>query len=221
MLFLLFGKKFRKSGCIHIYSVGYILKGKMMKKCKSCSKKAGKDVFKSKRDFYKDCRNPDGLYSTCKKCKQEYNKTNGGKNTKRYISTANGRARSMWSHLLYRVKTDPYYIQVGATILKNDFLKWAIPAIEQFAKKHPDATPSLDRIDPKKGYKLSNIRIVDALTNSFRVCTNFEKLNLNKVSKKEDVYKKLAMIIDVTLDWCGQPLDEFQTYLSQYKWECI
>jgi len=65
-----------------------------------------------------------------------------------------------------RCKTYAAYKAIKILLTKEEFLAWAVPAIEKFLEKYPGESPSIDRYpDPDGHYRFGNIRIISARLN--------------------------------------------------------
>ena len=184
-----------------------------MKTCTRCGDDKG--------EFYKDSTTKDGLSACCKRCKDKYRTTETGRRSvakyhKRYYSSPNGRAMKMWSSLGTRGRSACYEgIEVRMT--REEFMGWAVPAIEAFLKRSPDEVPSLDRIDPDGHYELSNLRIVSKRFNILRSRYIPNKLGISRDSPLEAVYDGVALVVEAMLDCTGKEQDGFLTHLRR-RW---
>ena len=120
-----------------------------MKECSKCK------IIKEDNEFYKDKRHTDGLFSECKKCKnntlKENKKTKDGLLRKMYNSqTCNSRGNGK---PLYTRKE---FIEFGLKDYSFNYLylKWVESNYLQ------NKIPTTDRIDTLGTYELSNIRFL-------------------------------------------------------------
>ena len=126
-----------------------------------------------------DCRY--GVASTCKLCKnakqREARSANKNSFTKRYEKTLNGYLMRSYRNMTSRVKgilKKKAHLYEGLDILpKEDFYVWSLNSnypqlLEAYKESGYDAklAPSVDRIDPSKGYVLDNMRWVTHSENS-------------------------------------------------------
>lgn len=75
----------------------------------------------------------------------------------------------MWHNMLRRTRSNKgCYETVEVLMTKAEFSAWARPLVAEFMSEFPERSPSVDRIDPKGHYELSNIRIISSAENSFR-----------------------------------------------------
>lgn len=101
----------------------------------------------------------------------KYRRSQKGKQAaKRYDDkrrkTPHYRVEAMYREM--RRRTNGHYKNVKLQITHDAFVKWALPQVEAFLATNPNGTPSVDRIDPKGHYELSNLRIIDYLDNIAR-----------------------------------------------------
>lgn len=134
-------------------------------KCIGCS------IRKSKNEYWKDSKRLQGVTSRCKPCflkqQQERRKRNNYCASKKYEKTINGflmRAyRNMKSRVVGLVK--PHIYQDLEIISKKEFYKFSIEDknfIELYAAWKDNnfdrkLSPSVNRINPEKGYTIDNI----------------------------------------------------------------
>lgn len=183
----------------------------MKKKCNKCLEDLGFD------DFYNDKRANDGKKTRCKKCVKEdirrYLSSELGKSTrkqksKRLNATPKGKAATAWRGIIRRttnINLYPSYVGVRVKISRDDFMKWAIPAISKFVELNPSVRPSVDRIDSDGHYELSNLRIISQPENSAR-CGDIENRRLGRqvscllhesISQEEFVDELSDLIVDL------------------------
>lgn len=114
--------------------------------------------------FHKNRSRPDGLTNECRKCRSD--------RLKNFSNTPVGRAVRMWSGILRRAWNadgkNRWYADVENRMTKQEFINWAAPAVAEFEKKNPGAKPSIDRIDSRGHYELSNLRIISFHENYMR-----------------------------------------------------
>lgn len=146
------------------------------KNCTSCN------IFKSLDAFHTKSKNFDGLEHQCKVCSnakiRARRKNNSNVVTKTYEKTLKGKLVRTYRNMLSRVKgilRSKSHLYEGLEILdKEDFYKWSLedPEYNRIFKEWSDAghtlklSPSIDRIDPTKGYILDNIRWLTHSQNS-------------------------------------------------------
>jgi len=150
----------------------------MEKLCKKCLKE--KDVS----NFNKHPETKDRLSNYCRECKNEkqriFREISGNKHTKSYEKTEHGFIMRLYRNMKSRIdgvqkkNTDLY---VGKCLLdKNVFYGWALNNME-FKRLFVNYTesgysrklaPSVDRINSKEGYDLSNMEFVTMSENSRR-----------------------------------------------------
>jgi hypothetical protein len=129
-----------------------------------------------------------GIMITCYKCKEtkpsaEFKPRNGkitslckkchniscSNSSKSYRESPVGRANRTWHKILQRVGNkdgkNPSYANIECRMTQNEFLTWAIPLYEEFAIKHPNETPSLDRADSNGHYEISNLQVIPLTVN--------------------------------------------------------
>jgi hypothetical protein len=72
-----------------------------------------------------------------------------------------------WNKMKERVLTNPNYIDIKIDMDREDFARWIEPqwpVIEYYWVIGEE--PSIDRIDPKKDYRINNLRIISKTLNS-------------------------------------------------------
>lgn len=113
-------------------------------------------------DFYHHSKTKNNVGSYCKVCHRDY--------ARRRAATALGRASQMWSNIKQRSSNsnqrNPSYANVRLLMTKEEFINWAVPAIETFIYQYPTDTPSIDRIDADGNYSVNNIRIIGLKLNA-------------------------------------------------------
>ena len=91
---------------------------------------------------------------------------NGSNHIKRHRRTA-GRA---WNRLNSRAGNKyghgKHYEHVEVRMSREEFIDWATPQYEAWFKKHPNITPSLDRIEESGHYELGNLQLITISENS-------------------------------------------------------
>ena len=108
----------------------------------------------------------------CKECISEWNKqyykTHKEKLSlykKAYLQTPKGKAASMWRTIKYRLKHEPTYKNIKLLMTRDDFIKWAVPKIEEWVLTNPIEEVSLDRINNFKHYEISNLQLLTRVEN--------------------------------------------------------
>lgn len=80
------------------------------------------------------------------------------------------KAAKAWSNLCGRSGNrdgnHPTYAKVWVLCTREQFLAWAIPAIERWQRKYPGLPCSIDRIDDKGHYKLGNLQLLTPAENN-------------------------------------------------------
>lgn len=110
----------------------------------------------------------------CRKCKnlkqKEYRKRNNNHSTKIYEKTKRGYLVRTYRNMLSRVSgvlKSKYHLYEGLSILdKEDFYRWSETdknfnnLFDVWEKSEYDTklSPSIDRVNPKEGYSLDNMR---------------------------------------------------------------
>lgn len=118
----------------------------------------------------------------CKICRKEYFKRHGKltnyKNYKNYERTKNGHLVRTYRNMLSRtngIQWQKAHLYRGKSLLpKADFYAWAkadpaylaLHAAWEKSEYHRRLTPSIDRLDSKLGYELSNMRWITHSENS-------------------------------------------------------
>jgi hypothetical protein len=107
------------------------------------------------------CSQPD-VSGYCRTCAAAYKK--------KYRATPEGRAVTMWNDMAKRAGNrsgrHKSYESIKVQISRDDFLRWAVPAITAFKTAHPYELASIDRINPDGDYAAGNIRILPYRENS-------------------------------------------------------
>lgn len=103
-----------------------------------------------------DCKG--GLYPYCRTCE----------NTRHLLAgrTPTGRAMQAWHNILIRAGNRKSYLHVEVRTTRDEFLRWAIPAFEEWMSFNPTGIPSVDRIDAAKHYEISNLRVLSLEDNA-------------------------------------------------------
>jgi hypothetical protein len=124
--------------------------------CTSCGQS------KAATEFYKRKASRHGRTFQCKACLTEYKQ--------RRRATGRGRALETWYNIYWRSENrdghHPQYADVTLDIDREQFLLWAVPALQKFMDANPDVVPSVDRIDPDKSYHIDNLRVIPLGENS-------------------------------------------------------
>lgn len=119
---------------------------------------------------------------------KEYRKNNNNLCTKKYEKTVNGFLMRMYRNMKSRVvgvQKNKYHLYKGKEILdKNIFYEFAKSNHDfiklflnwEHSKYERRLTPSVDRIDPIKGYTLDNIQFITHSENSRRGALNKSKI---------------------------------------------
>lgn len=169
-----------------------------MKKCSKCGKiKEGTLEFFHRARYLKS-----GLSSWCKVCKGRYTQNNlelKRKYGKRYSKTKGGISqRKRWKtdnvvkYLLYpaknRCKKNGIEFNIKPEDIKSvnvcPLLK--IPLVVRVGCGKNYDSPSLDRIDPQKGYVKGNVRVISSLANNIKSYATPEQIKT--VAKNIDDY---------------------------------
>ena len=123
--------------------------------------------------------------------------------TKAWLATPKGRASRMWTTLCERAGKVRYYEHVQVRMTRDEFLRWAVPAIRRWWSRHPGETPTVDRKDSQGHYELGNLRITSRGEN-----TRNRSYNKNLVAPEG-------------MAWCGGkcqrylPIEAFSTRPSR------
>lgn len=110
--------------------------------CPHCSENKDSSQFYRNRDRKNNCS------ILCKPCFRAYE------------GAPDRRVKRTWNTLHARVRLQSSYDGIEVRMTRDAFLAWAIPEYTLWMAKNPGATPSLDRIDPKKHYELGNLRLL-------------------------------------------------------------
>jgi hypothetical protein len=128
------------------------------KVCSVCKRR------KSASRFYKDCNSGDGFTSQCKSCRAAYQRT------------PKGRANTAWQNLRKRIRAETprlrCYQGVEVRLTKEEFVEWFLPRYTAWIGEHPGVRPSVDRIDSKGHYELSNLQLISVSQNAHKALRN-------------------------------------------------
>lgn len=164
-----------------------------MKTCRKCQ--VEKHIHLFRKDKYKK----DGFDTICNDCYNSGRRASGcnRKQSLQYRNTPKGRAIRCWNKIQSRANNkdgrNPSYSDIQLKMTKEEFLSWAIPQYEEWAKHHPEETPSINRIDPYGHYELSNIQII-SLKDNIIYPKRKHSAHIIQLKKKK--------IIDFVLDKC-------------------
>lgn len=151
-----------------------------MKTCNKCIKE------QPLNSFTKDRTKSDGLQTICKSCRSKYHKQYYKENTCKlkdyqveYRRTFDGKIEMTYHNMQERVKglteRNQGY-QALDLIDKQEFLTWSYTNPD-YIRLHEawketnfpqQLTPSIDRIDPTKGYTIGNMRWITNIENLLR-----------------------------------------------------
>ncbi len=162
-----------------------------MKKCVNCN------IEKELSEFYKDSKNREGYRVVCKKCfliRYPYKVTERGReNWRRYKNSKKGIINCLLNNAKDRAKKNNLNFDLdyewleskidnGKCELSNIIFEYDSRGLY---KSNP-YSPSIDKIDPKKGYEKSNCRVVCFCVNMsmsdwgqevlFNMCENLLKV---------------------------------------------
>lgn len=122
-------------------------------------------------------------YSNCDELRKqrEYRKRTGNRVTKKYERTKKGKLMRTYRNMQSRVegilKGKCHLYEGKAICTREEFYEWALSTTEfhwlydrWVNRGHkPGDSPSIDRIDPDKGYTLGNMRWLTHADNSSRI----------------------------------------------------
>jgi hypothetical protein len=155
---------------------------------KPCSKCA---IVKSIDQFYRDKTCSDGRKAKCKNCEKQYMRDNPVlRQTGAMVCGARRRAKS--KGLSFEIDHDyvrsiiPSHCPIFGTPLE-----WS--AVRNNGRASLPNSPSLDRIDPSKGYVKGNVWIISMRANSIKNDASHEELKL--------VTEAVGRAIVNSLDW--------------------
>jgi hypothetical protein len=155
------------------------------KRCPKCG------VVKNSDQFHQNKGKLDGLDSQCKKCKENYQQANPIlRQTNNMICNARTRAKN--KGIAFDI--DHAYIR---SIIPSHCPIFNIPLEWSTQRNNGHCTlpnsPSLDRIDPSKGYVKGNVWIISHRANSIKNDASHEELKL--------VTEAVGRAIVNSLDW--------------------
>lgn len=102
--------------------------------------------------FNKDRSNCRGFHWECREC------------SKKLRRTPPHLAAMKWTAMKWRVRSKSQYAHVEIRITREEFIAWAVPLLKAWDWRL--GSPSVDRIDPKGHYELSNMQIISRNENS-------------------------------------------------------
>lgn len=159
--------------------------------CKNCNQD------KPESEFY--LRTDGKLFGSCKECTRAYNREWRKRNKEKvsqyrdgWNKTVNGYRHRMWISMNQRCE-DGDYAQIKMT--KQEWYDFATPLLEKFLKSHPDAIPSVDRVDPDGDYEIGNLRIIRWERNLTRSRVFLKKMGIDQSSPRADKTKAISQII--------------------------
>lgn len=147
-----------------------------MVKCATCY------IEKPESSFSNNPQNKNGLFSSCKECKnvmqKEYRARIKNRTTHKYEKTKNGFLVRLYRNMKSRIngtQKKKSHLYFGKSILPKDtFYEWANNSL-LFNKLYSDwatsgynrkITPTVDRINPEIGYEIHNMRWLTHSENS-------------------------------------------------------
>jgi len=140
------------------------------KRCTKCG------IMKSVNSFYKETKRKDGLASQCKECRTKYEQANPVlRQTNAMISAARQRAKD--KNLDFNIDHD--YIRSitpSHCPILGMSLEWS--KYRGGPRTTLPNSPSLDRIDPAKGYVKDNVWIISHRANAIKNNASHEELKL-------------------------------------------
>jgi len=155
------------------------------KQCIKCG------IVKPFDDFFKNSAKKDGLQNYCKQCGKSYCRSNPIMTQTRAM-VCSARKRAIYKKLPFDI--DNEYVRslvVSYCPVFGTPLEWSVRR-EKKAIVLPNS-PSLDRIDPSKGYVKGNVWIISNKANSIKNNATHEELKL--------VTEAVGRAIVDSLDW--------------------
>lgn len=135
---------------------------------------------------------PDNIKSISVKITEKEKKTKISKPNKKR-NTPYGRAQEMWTNIKFRLKNNESYKDVTLNMTRHEFIKWAMPRIEKCFRDNM-LSPSVDRVNPDKGYEISNIEIIPKKENCRKQFTDRPELReVNRVKSRERFSKPVIL----------------------------
>jgi hypothetical protein len=127
--------------------------------CKKCG------VVKPLTAFHKHKQCWGGYNSVCKECRLPVSKENYSKHSREYNIWHRAKTRAVKFHLEFDIEISDIYIPEVCPIFNTPFITG-----------DTDLTPSIDRIDPTKGYIKGNIMIISNKANRIKSNGTYEDI---------------------------------------------
>ncbi len=162
-----------------------------MRRCKICNK------YKPNHEYHKCSQTKDGLNIYCKPCKKikdrrdfinniEKRKSQHKARYERTYYSQGGYIDFLYAGMIARTKRNPYYKNIKVTITKEEFIRfvansnffklWDTWVTSAYKKSK---SPSVDRIDSKGDYSLSNIQIISFSDNARKAHLGIKKKHID------------------------------------------
>jgi hypothetical protein len=141
--------------------------------------------------FYKQPKGKHGVHSSCKKCHDKQSRAHGKANPvlrQTTHMTSNAKKRARKKHLEFNI--DREYVRslvVTHCPILGTPLEWST----FHGKGTVPNSPSLDRIDPVKGYVKGNVWIISSRANAIKNDATHEELKLVTKAVGEAIVKSL------------------------------
>lgn len=125
----------------------------------------------------------------CKSCHLEVDR----ERCKQYRNSPHGMASRAWYRINARAENkngkDACYTNIKVNMTKDQFITWAIPKYSEWIVKHPNESPSINRINSHGHYELGNIELLTCSQNSSLI----HKSPFNNERFMESIVKKCEL----------------------------
>lgn len=148
----------------------------------------------------KTCRNSSDRHKAYHK---NYRESEAAKNSKKvYMSKPRSKALMLWHNMNYRCDNHELYKNVSVKMTREEWLKFAVPAVERFLKQNPGGRPSVHRRNDSGDYEVGNIEIIDRKENILRSSFIVKYTGLARLDNKEEMIVRAAHVVKLAI--CDQ-----------------
>ena len=167
-----------------------------MKRCSSCGK------LKDESEFYHYKSSKDGLTHQCKQCMSEY-RASKREHYKEYMAYRNHPESRMLMAAKQRAKNQglEFNLTIDDIVIPDKCPLLEVPFVAG-EKGNYEYTPSLDRIDPTKGYIKGNVWVITKRANTMKNNATREELlkfadNIYKYFGDNDIVQPIEKSIEL------------------------